>query len=76
MVAHAFEARSVWLSKDCRHFRRIQIAGFGDRRSLDRDVEDFDALRDRCRILGGHEVEEATDRGKPAVEHFTQRCGA
>ena len=40
---------------------------FRRRSALDRDVEDFDALRDRCGILGGHEVEEAADRSKPAV---------
>jgi hypothetical protein len=63
MIAHAFERRTVRLGKDRRHFRRIQIAGLRYRRALDGDVEDFDALRDRCGILGRHEVEEAADCG-------------
>ena len=44
-----------------------QIAPFRRRSALDRDVEDFDALRDRCGILGGDGVEKAADRSKPAV---------
>ncbi|QND69329.1 hypothetical protein HB777_37585 (plasmid) [Mesorhizobium loti] len=31
------------------------------------ELKDFDALSDRCGIPGGHEVEEAADRGKPAL---------
>ena len=67
MVAHTLDRRTVGLSEDRRHFRRIEVAGLRYRRALDRDVEDFDALRDRWGILGGHEVEEAADRGKSAV---------
>ena len=67
MIPHAFNGRTVRLAEDRRHFRRIQIARFRHRSSFDRDMEDFDALRDRCGIPGGHEVEEAADRGQPAV---------
>src|SRR5690606_31030849 len=67
MIAHALNGRTVWLSEDRRHFRRIQIARFRHRSALDRYVEDFHALRDRSGIPGGHEVEEAADCGKPAV---------
>lgn len=67
MVARTLNGRTVWLSEDRRHFRRIQIARRRHGSTLDRDMEDFDALGDRRGILGGHEVEEAADRGKPAV---------
>jgi hypothetical protein len=42
-------------------------AGCRDRRPLDWDGEDFSTLRDQRRLLAGHEVEEARDRGEPAV---------
>jgi len=67
MIPHALNGRTVWLSEDRRHFRRIQIARFRHRSALDRYVEDFHALRDRSGIPGGHEVEEAADRREPAV---------
>ena len=44
MIPHALNGRTIWLSEDRRHFRRIQIARFRHRSSFDRDMEDFDAF--------------------------------
>ncbi|MHC2627331.1 hypothetical protein ACVIW2_009418 [Bradyrhizobium huanghuaihaiense] len=67
MIAHAFERGAVWPGKDRCHLRRVQITGFRYRCPLDRDMKDFHALSDRCGVFGRDEVEEAADRGKPAV---------
>ena len=67
MVADTFQRRPVGLSQDRLHLRRLKITRSRDRRPLDRDGEDFGTLRDRRRLLARHEVEEAADRGEPAV---------
>jgi hypothetical protein len=67
VIAHTFECRTIRLSQDRRHFRRVQIAWFRNRSALYRDVEYFDALGDRSGIPGRNEVQEAAYRCKPAV---------
>src|SRR5215472_6633906 len=67
MVADSFQRRTVGLREDRLHLHRLKITGGRDRRPLDRDGEDFGTLRDQRWLLAGHEVEEATDRGEPAV---------
>src|ERR1700733_11704626 len=67
MVADSFQRRPVGLCEDRLHLHWLKITGRRDRRPLDRDGEDFGTLRDQRRLLAGHEVEEATNRGEPAV---------
>src|SRR6202034_2822927 len=67
MVADSVQRRPVGLCEDRLHFHRLQITRGGNRRALKRDGKDFGTLRDQRWFLPRHEVEEATDRGEPAV---------